>query len=263
MRRLGFRYLVLGIIGLAATVSLTTCGIETVATLQPPIFTSTGAASLSLIHNTANSDSTSCKGYDIYYRAYATQANADSARQAVEQATAASTASPETVLALLQTSGFTRIFDANGLDGANGTRPLFYVSASEIATAVTYQIQLDSTPSSSPNSTATLSGSNSPLFASGFSSWYFTRSVAIPTTRHVSISRSISTSNSPVSFESNYSPTDADYNGSGQAANSTLYFVFFAVVYGLDTSSGSFSFLYSFPTSLFTSVPYTLSSPVQ
>lgn len=263
MRRLGLRHLVLGIFGLAATVSLTTCGIETVATLQPPFFTSTGNNLISLTHNTSNSDSNSCKGYDIYYRAYATQANAETALQAIETATAASTASPETVLALLQSSGFTRIFDANGSEGANGTRPLFYVSASEITTAVTYQIYLDSTSSSSPNSTVTLSGSNSPLFASGFSSWYFTRSVAIPTTWHVSISRSISTSSSPVSFESNYSPTDGDYVGTGQAANSTLYFVFFAVAYGLDTSSGSFSFLYSFPTSLFTSISYILNSPVQ
>jgi len=243
--------------------SLTTCGIETVTTLQPPLFTNPSNNLLSLTHNTSNSDSNSLKGYEIYYRAFQTQTNADAARTAIEQATATTTSSPETVLALMVSSGFTRMYDANGYDGANGTRPLFYVSASEITTAVTYQLYLDSSSSSSPNVTLTLSGGSSPLYSTGFSSWYFTRSVAIPTTWHVSISRSISTSGSPMSFESMYAPTDVDYNGPGQGGGSSLYFVFFAVAYGLDTSSGSFSFLYSFPTSLYTSIQYILSSPVQ
>jgi len=252
----------------AASLSLTTCGIETVTTLQPPLFTNPSNNLLSLTHNTSNSDSNSLKGYEIYYRAFGgpqAQTNADAARTAIEQATATSTSSPETVLALLVSSGFTRMFDANGTDGANGTRPLFYVSASEITTAVTYQLYLDS--SYPVNSTVTLTGNiniPSPLYSSKYSSWYFTRSVAIPTTWHVSISRAVSTSGSPMSFESFYSPSDVDYNGPAvQGGGSNLYFVFFALAYGLDTSSGSFSFLYSFPTSLYTSIAYTLPSNVQ
>jgi len=248
------------------SLSLTTCGIETVTTLQPPLFTNTGNNLLSLTHNTSNSDSNSLKGYEIYYRAFGgpqAQTNADAARTAIEQATATSTSSPETVLALLVSSGFTRMFDANGTDGVNGTRPLFYVSASEITTAVTYQLFLDFT-NPPPNSTVTLAGNISPLCSSSYSSWYFTRSIAIPTTWHVSISRAISTSGSPISFESNYSPPDVDYNGPAvQGGSSSLYFVFFALAYGLDLSSGSFSFLYSFPTSLYTSIGYALPSNVQ
>jgi hypothetical protein len=244
--------------------SLTTCGIETVTTLQPPLFTNPSNNLLSLTHNTSNSDSNSLKGYEIYYRAFQTQTNADAARTAIEQATATTTSSPETVLALMVSSGFTRMYDANGYDGANGTRPLFAVASSEITTAVTYQLILDSTIP--PSFDVTLSGSPAPS-SSVVSYWYYTRSPSysnLTSASKVAVSRSISTPSSPVSFESTYSPTDVDYNGTtGEGPSSPFFYVFFAVAYGLDTSSGSFSFLYSFPTSLYTSIAYTLPSNVQ
>ena len=70
----------------------------------------------------------------------------------------------------------------------------------------------------------------------------------------------------PVSFESTYaanSTTTGDYTGAGAVANSPLYFDFFAVAYGIDASSASFTPIYSFPISLYASIPYTLTAYIK
>jgi hypothetical protein len=217
------------------SVTLSTCGIEASVTIySTPGFSSSGNNAILLTHNTANSE-TGFLGYEIYYRAFDEENAALSARVAIQDAAALTTATPESCNAQLKAKGFSRIFDDNGEDGPNGNRPLFAIDSSETATtAVSFDILLDNTMSTA--------------------NWYYKRSTA-PDTKV--ISRSISTAGSAVSFESKYSSSDADY-ASGTKSD-TIYFVFFAVAYGVDTvHSGSFGNIYSLPISLYKEFPYTL-----
>ena len=112
----------------------------------------------------------------------------------------------------------------------------------------------------------------SPKLLIQYSYWYYTRnfpqatvssSTFTPNTISIACTRSVSTLNSPVSFESSYqqlSTTTGDYSGNGSGAGSQLYFVFFAIAFGVDTSSSTFSNLYSFPIGLGVSIPYSLPS---
>jgi hypothetical protein len=219
--------------GLAVPLSLTTCGIETITIFSPPSFTQTGANQITLVHNTANGDS-SFSGYEIYYRAFDDQAAADSARGKIETAASLITATPEYCNSLLASLGFTRMYDANGNDGIAGTRPLFVITAADRATAVQFDLILDASSSGSPPS----------------ATWYYTRKDS--PTNQIRVTRSISTLGQPVSFEGSYSP-GSDYSGAGAASGQGIYFVFFAVAYGLNVSSSAFANSYSLPASLYQS----------
>ncbi len=245
---------------------LTTCGIQTTTSFfQPPQFVSPSPNLIQLTHNTANNvGGALLKGYEVYYRAFDTLATAESARSAIEQATVSLNATPETCLNLMQSSGFSRIFDADGNDGPNGIRPLFTVTTENLNTALQYNIILDfgTLPSTAVNSNNILAPNNTTV-----PYWYYYQTVA--TNPHYAITRSISTQSIPVSFESGYNanttPSSYDYTGNGSGIGSTLYFVFFAVAYGIDTSgAATFNPIYSLPASLYIpALPYTLPPVIQ
>ena len=136
---------------------------------QLPGFISPSTNLLQLTHNTANSAST-LKGYEVYYRAFdgaGGPSAADTARQAIEAAIGAQNATPETCLSLMQSLGFTRIFDGDGNDGPNGIRPLFEMPTTSLSTALQYNIFLDTTPPASSVSSAATDLANGPLMAEG------------------------------------------------------------------------------------------------
>jgi hypothetical protein len=234
--------------------NLSACGIQgSVTTFSPPSFVFNSPNTLSLGHNLDNNDTTATsgvisgfKGYEIYYRAYYLQSDADAARALVETAASDQTKTPEYCNSLLTQNGFSRVFDAAGNDGPDGIRPLFSIPSYGLTAgdADPYVIYLDASSSSTGN-------------------WYFTRSTAPGASQSV-ITRSTSTPNpnSQVSFESYYSASTTstgDYFGQSDAnASQLMYFVFFAEAYGVDTNSGSFTNIYSKPACLYQSVPYTL-----
>lgn len=218
-------------------IALGGCGLETITIYSAPTFVKYGYVNLTLTHNLSNND-TGFRGYDIYYRAYDKQADADAALLTIENAADLVSATPESCLNLLQSSGFTRIYDANGFDGVNGIRPVFYVGASELSSSVVYNLYLDTSASSA--------------------NWYYVRTPNVASAPSSALSRSTSISGSPVSFETAFSHNDADYSGSGAASHSTIYFVFFAVGYGVSANANSFSNVYSLPGSLRGSLAYTL-----
>ena len=205
---------------------LTTCGIETVTTLQPPGFISPSTNLLQLTHNTANSAST-LKGYRFTTTgirwSWWNLKPPDTARQAIEAAIGRQNATPETCLSLMQSLGFTRIFDGDGNDGPNGIRPLFEMPTTSLSTALQYNIFLDTTPPASSVSSAATDLVNGPSMAGNpvpywqtVPYWYFYLGTS---TTHYGITRSISTVSAPVSFESTYaanSTTTGDYTGAGQ-----------------------------------------------
>jgi hypothetical protein len=242
--------------------SLTTCGLETVTTFQPPSFIYSGQNQLILTHNTVNNGS-SMKGYEIFYRAFDNAQAALTARTTIETAASSVSATPDSCVGLLRSTGFSPIFDTYGNDGPNNLEPLFTVLPSEVNTAVSYTIWLDSSlPPSTVGDSAQPVQNPAPNNQT-VAYWYYTRST-LSTSVHVGITRSASTSSLPKSFESNYGLSDSDYAGSGAGSNSTIYFVFFAVAYGIDPSSAtSFNPIYSLPVTLYTSFQYTLPSVVQ
>jgi len=226
----------------ASILALNTCGIDTPVTIfSPPSFSLPSPNELVLIHNTANNSAGGFSGYEIYYQAFDTDAAASNAEQYVEAATALVSATPEYCNNVLMSHGYTRICDAAGNDGVGGLRPLFRVSTAEqtAGTAVEFDLFLDSTSTSTTPPNAT---------------WYYTKSTS-PTTQ-VQVTRSISSPGvSPVSFEDSYSNGN-DYKGAGSAARSPIYFVFFAVAFGMDVSSSSFAYNYSLPASFYQRVNY-------
>lgn len=246
-----FRSTLVALAALVASTVLTTCGIETVTTFSQPIFTYSGANNILLTHNPANSDP-SLKGYEIYYRVFDAQDKATKALTDVQNFVMSLTATPETCISFLGESGFTRIFDADGNDGAKGLRPLFSTADSISGISIILDAQ-GNLPSAVVNSDLQPVQNNATV-----PYWYYT--VGSASTVEIGLTRSISQlANAPKSFESSYSPTDQDYAGAGSVSNSTVYLVFFAVAYGLDTSSATaFTPQYSLPTSLYTTFTYQL-----
>ena len=221
------------------------------------------------------------KGYQIYYRVFDTQTAADASRTAIETAISSSTATPESSLASLQSAGYVTIAAADGGLGPSGTSPLFMVSSSELGNLVTYTIYLNEqgANSSAYISTYVWDGTTGAISVNDFSQtstsyayWYFNRtfpqatpspSTFSPQLVNIAINRTqgptLSSHNNPVSFETGgYSSGDPDYAGAGAGSGNTIWFVFFALAYGVDTSSASFGNLYSQPMSLYISIPYKI-----
>jgi len=238
-----------GIIGLLSSLCLSTCGIETVSIFSPPVFVSTGANDIKFQHDTANAGA-NFSGYELYYRAFDTPDAAQKALDTIQGAINMTTATPDRFVSsngLFATQGFTRVFDADGLDGVNengsGIRPLFTVTTAEqgIAPGIIFDLFLDSTQSAVP-----------------LKNWFFKKSSDLAT--QIEVTRSINSSgNQPVSFEDSYSngPDFTSATGAGSASG-TIYFVFFAVAYGVDTSSTSFANNYSLPMSFLTPISYVI-----
>jgi hypothetical protein len=234
--RLGLRVLSAAIV----SISLTTCGIETITIFNAPGFASPSQNQLTLTHDPSN-NSASFSGYEIYYRAFDTQDAADLARTTIERAAALVTATPENCISLLASTGFTRMYDVLGEDGQGGIRPLFALTAGDqaISPPVHFDLILDFSSSANPP----------------YANWFFTKSSA-PNTQ-IQVTRSVSVPGATVSFETSYS-SGADYTGAGSVSGQDIYFVFFAVAYGVDVSSTSFSNTYSLPASINQSLIYRI-----
>jgi hypothetical protein len=203
---------------------------------QAPAFTYAGYA-ITLTHNTANTASTFL-GYNIYYHAYQTQTLADTARQTIESAISSSSSTPQSVLASMTNQGFVEIYNAS--TPTVSPTPLCSVSSSAATTAVNFNFLMDNT------SIAT--------------NWYYTASTDSSSTHHYVV-RALPTVVAPYnSFNYTYQTSDSDYASTNNAvtAGGIVYLVFFAVAYGYDIST--LSSIYSFPTSLWQSIAYTLPS---
>jgi hypothetical protein len=207
------------------------CGLETVTYYSPPSF-SYGSNILTLTHNSANSSA--FLGYDIYYRAYYSQSEADTARQNIENLTSSVSSTPESVLTQMTSTGFKRIYLAS--NPLTAPIPLLPVAS---GTAPTYTFQM-------PNNTQS-------------TNWYFTVSTDTsnaPTETEIVRGLGISTNNS---FNYQYAVGDIDYGSTTGAVTSnglvnSVSLVFFAVAYGYDFTK--LTSVYSFPQSLYVSVQY-------
>lgn len=215
---------------LFTTLWLSTCGLEVVSYYGDPGFASAGSNAFTLTHNTANSDY--FLGYDVYYRAYQTSTLADTARVTIESAISSSSSTPESVISQMTSAGFVKMYLASS--PLSPPTPLCSVSSSYLSTAVKFNFTMDS-------STA---------------NWYYTNSTDSGSTK-VYVVRGLGTSTNN-SFSYKYVSGDADYTLSNNAVTSgqTVYLVFFAVAYGYNISS--LTSIYSVPTSLYTTMSYTL-----
>jgi hypothetical protein len=140
-----------------------------------------------------------------------------------------------------------RICDKTGYD--NSSSPLFSVTPSEIinSISVVYNVYLDT--------------GSGPIYNNSDHNWYYTRSsnsaFLVPITRNLYLNGN--EPNNPKSFEQVYNAGDPDYAGAGtQVGSLPIFFVFFAVAYGVDTVSGNYTSIYSFPATLGFSLPYTI-----
>jgi hypothetical protein len=194
---------------------LCACGLESVNYYSPPDFQYAGNI-ITLRHNSDNGDS-SFLGYDIYYRAYYSLAEADSARSSIESATNSTTSTPESVLSKMTSElGFKKIYLASA--PTDEPKPLFKDGAR------IHYIYL-------PKDSST-------------TNWYY---VTNSSSDHVEIVRSTGYGDS---FNEAYKINDADYGSTTNGVNhGTVYIVAFALAYGYDFSK--LASIYSFPASLY------------
>jgi hypothetical protein len=207
----------LAVILAISTLAFNGCGIENGVTYySPPDFAYAGNL-ITLRHNSDNSDS-SFLGYDIYYRAYYTLAEANTARSSIESATNSTASTPESVLSLLSSSGFRKINLAS-------------------APTVTQTPLLKEGPS-----TYYFSLSND----SPTTNWYYSTNEAPAT--HIQIVRGTGYGES---FNEPYLVGDIDYGSTenGIGSGVAVYIDAFAVAYGYNFSS--LASIYSFPASLY------------
>jgi hypothetical protein len=220
---------------LGTTLCLSTCGLDVVSYYQAPIFTYVSNA-FTLTHNTANADS-NFLGYNIYYHAYQTQALADTARQAIETATGTTSSTPQSVLSSMTSAGFVLMYPA-WASGATAVSPTPLCKVTNPTSVVNFNFIMDS--------------------SSQATNWYYTASTDSSST-HVYVVRALTSVNPPYnSFNYTYQTSDTDYTSTTNAvsAGGTVWLVFFAVAYGYDINT--LSSIYSFPTSFWASIQYTL-----
>jgi hypothetical protein len=185
-----------------------------------------GGNIITLTHNTANTAGNFFLGYDLYYRAYSTESDAQTARQTIESASSATTSTPESVLAQLISAGFKKVYLAS-----NPTVP----PTPLLAGATTYTIQF-------PNASSTVN-------------WYYTTNLTADTndvTQQIQIVRGIGASGE--SFNYQYASGDLDYASTTMAVTSGMqvHLVFFAIAYGFDVTN--MASIYSYPASLYQEV---------
>jgi hypothetical protein len=196
---------------------LSGCGIESVNYYSPPDFAYAGNI-ITLRHNTDNQDF--FLGYDIYYRAYYSLSEANTARGTIESATNSTSSTPESVLSTMtSTLGFKKIY----LASAPTTVPTPLLAFAKGATVYYFYL---------PKDTST-------------TNWYY---VTNASSTHVEILRCTGYGDS---FNEPYKIDDADYGSTtnGVGTKGTIYIDAFAVAYGYDFSK--LSSIYSFPASLY------------
>jgi hypothetical protein len=214
-------------VGLAC-LCLSTCGLEDISYYESPSFIY-GSNILTLTHNTSNVEN--FLGYDVYYRAYQTEALANTARATIESAIGTSGSTPDSVISTMTTNKFVKMYLASTPTVA--PTPLCKVASP--SSSIAFNFLLD-------KSTA---------------NWYFTTSTDSSSTPTYVVRGLGRSSNN--SFNYGYLTSDStDYSYSTDAIESgdTVYLVFFAVGYGYDFDK--LAAKYSFPVSLYETVAYTL-----
>jgi hypothetical protein len=208
------RYVAFGLSFSLPILFLVGCGIETVTYYTAPNFAYSG----NLITLTSTNSGGNFIGYDIYYRAYGSFTDAETARNTIESATNSTSATPQgVILQMSGTMGFKKIY-------------------------------LASNPLISP--TPLLKGSGiyyiQPWGNSSTVNWYFTSDVVSSQTQIV---RGVG-SKTNNSFNYQYLPGDVDYgSATGVTQGNSVFIVAFAVAYGYDVST--LTEIYSFPASLY------------
>jgi hypothetical protein len=213
-----------------ALCSTASCGLESVFYYSPPGF-NFGGNIITLTHNSANV--VSFLGYDIYYRAFGTLLEADTARTTIETASSLTTSTPESVISLMTgTQKFIKVCAATTAPTPLTTpTPLLKIADN----LNSYSIQLPS------NSSTT--------------NWYYTTNLtANPNdpAEQSPIARGVTTYGQ--SFNYQYVVGDLDYGSTTTAVTSGqhVYLVFFAVAYGYDFTK--LTSIYSFPASLYQAI---------
>ena len=199
------------------SIILNGCGLESVNYYSPPGF-QYGGNIITLTHNSDNSDS-SFLGYDIYYRAYYSLTEADSARNSIESVSNSTTSTPESVLSKMTSElSFKKIFLASAPTVTQ--TPL-------LKGGKTYYFYF-------PNATST-------------TDWYY---VTSSDSAQIQIVRATGDTTGQ-SFNDLYLVGDVDYGSTsnGVGSGKAVYIVAFAVAYGYDYSK--LASIYSFPASLY------------
>jgi hypothetical protein len=196
--------------------ALTACGLEEDVTYySPPDFAYAGNI-VTLRHNSSNDDE-SFRGYDIYYRAFYSEAEANTARSSIESATNSTSSTPESVLSLLTSNGFKKVFLAAQPDAT--PIPLL-----EEGPKTFYFYLSNDSPSTN---------------------WYFSTS---QNPSHIEIVRGTGNGDS---FNEPYRVGDIDYGSSKDSVDpgETVFIDAFAIAYGYDLANMKTT--YSFPASLY------------
>jgi hypothetical protein len=219
-------------------VFLSSCGLPKIIYLYPPSdFSSSGGNSLTLVHNNSNYDSSegssqSFKGYEVYYRAFGNSNDATTAFNKLNSYSVTyGTTDAQSFLSAAQGLGFVRMIAKDNENATLGP-PLISIISSSITS--TYYFNLYA-PSQSLN-------------------WTITTSEVIPALNYA-VYRNNGRSSSFNIF-SDYKSSDSSFDYSGTDAPSTIYFVFFAVAYGLDPSTLGQA-VYSAPAIINTVITYS------
>jgi hypothetical protein len=196
--------------------AVSSCGLEEDVTYySPPEFAYAGNI-ITLRHNSGNDD-VSFLGYDIYYRAFFSEAEADTARSTIESATNSTSSTPESVLSMLTSNGFKKVY----LAAESNVTPMPLLEEGP----KTFYFSL-SNDSKSTN-------------------WYYSTN---QNSAHIEIARGTGNGES---FNEPYSVGDIDYGSSKGNVDSgdTVYIDAFAIAYGYDLTT--LVSTYSFPASLY------------
>jgi len=198
------------LLGVAVTVSalsfaLGGCGLENIPYYDPPVFSSDGATILTLRDNgNVSTDDSSFKGYEVFYRAYTSSENAELIQETLTTYAGnvvSGDMEPDTFMTWAENNGFVRMCRLS--DSA-----ALLVAPTDTSN---YYIQLPQDQD-----------------------WYIWQDGSSTQT---AVARSIS-STSRLSFykASNYNSGDADFAGTvTPSTGTTLYFVFFAAGYWVNT----------------------------
>lgn len=191
---------------LAAAALLSSCGLETVTIYDSPGFSDVTGI-LTLTHDTSNDSESSFLGYEIYYRAYDSTDKANTDRTAIEAAIDLDSATPDSCMSKLESLNYRRMTNASGSD----ERPRFR---------------------------RTIFSSDSLYIYYGPLGWDI---------ENVDVVGDDIRRWTKDSFNSAYVSGDEDYAGTDDLTNeNTVYFVFFAVAYGVDFAT-SFNEILSYP----------------
>ena len=207
---------------LAVTIAITaSCGLGYVPYLYPPAdFSASGGSQLSLVHDVDNYDPSettqSFKGYEIYYKAFDSEANAESLAGSIYDLEEDSTSSADSLKSKIDGFGMQRIAS----EANTGTKPLIQIAMP--STSHSFEVNL-------------LTSDDWTLIENG--------------TLLATLVRSDGSGDWPsFNLKDGYDSGDSDYSGEGSP--DTVFFVFAAVAYGTDSSETIGDEIYSTPVGL-------------